>query len=166
MQFFLSFEEWKEDAKLNEEGLIMLLKQNLWFGIVQRIYQIDPVPVTYAAWKAAAVRLNLCDQSVQTLRNDSRGIPASGNTSVGTWFTTAQTPTTTTQNATTSAGAPSEAPMTCTGTGVTFGGQGKPMEIDCTKANKWTWDGVRKCYGCGEEEHISRNCLNQVSSLI
>ncbi|KAF5337707.1 hypothetical protein D9758_017340 [Tetrapyrgos nigripes] len=63
-QFFLSFKEWKEDAKLNEEGLIMLLKQNLWFGIVQRIYQMDPVPVTYAAWKAAAVQLNLCDQSV------------------------------------------------------------------------------------------------------
>lgn len=38
------------------------------------------------------------------------------------------------------------------GTGQTFGGQGRPMEIDRARQPK------RKCYRCGSEDHLIRDC--------
>lgn len=37
------------------------------------------------------------------------------------------------------------------GTGTTFGGTGRPMDLDAARR-------LRQCFNCGEQGHISRNC--------
>ncbi len=42
-------------------------------------------------------------------------------------------------------------PEKTTGTGTTYGGSGKPMDIDAVRAKM-------KCYGCGQLRHFKRDC--------
>ena len=45
----------------------------------------------------------------------------------------------------------SSVPEKTTGTGTTYGGAGKPMDIDAIRAKA-------KCFGCGEIGHFKRDC--------
>ena len=53
-EFFVEFEEYKATAGYNEEGYISLLKRNLSPHVLECIYVLENVPITYDAWKMYA----------------------------------------------------------------------------------------------------------------
>ncbi|THU93017.1 hypothetical protein K435DRAFT_861928 [Dendrothele bispora CBS 962.96] len=122
--FFLSFEEYKEDSGLDDKALIMRLKQQLRLDIVEHIYGMETTPVTYTGWKTAVTKFNLVDQNICS----------------------------------TSSATSSEIATTQTPTGTTYGGAGKPMEIDRNRTPRAPVSKNTLCYNCGGFGHLSRFC--------
>ncbi len=99
----------------------------------------DP-PADYQAWRKRILRI---DHNWRTKKAEQHG------GKVTEWKQQAKTNTTPT---TTKGNQPqTSVPEKTTGTGTTFGGSGKPMDIDAIRTKT-------KCYGCGEIGHFKRDC--------
>lgn len=119
-------------------------------SLVAKMYQGDTLPDTWETWKKKAIRLD-----EMWLRHQERQ-KAAGWTPHG---TDKKQPTTTVQQ-----NAPKVTTTTVqtdrrNGTGFTYSGQGKPMEIDRTRK-------PFNCYNCGKPGHISRNCPDKWPTTI
>ena len=123
-------------TKYDKDSLYVIDKLQLaanWTTINQ-IIASDNVPASYAGWKARIIRLD------NAWRARQAAMKASGwsrpKPQVDQKKPAAPTPTTTERK---------------DGTGTTFGGSGKPMELDRTKR-------PFNCYNCGKPGHMARNC--------
>ena len=104
------------------------------------IYASDvDIPTNYQEWKRRILRIN---HNWRTRKAEQRG------GKVTEWKQQAKAGTTPTQKGNQQQ---NSVPEKMTGTGTTYGGAGKPMDIDAVRAKA-------KCFGCGEIGHFKRDC--------
>ena len=141
-EFFTEFEMLKEQAKMTDKAELMrLLDFNVKHELVHALYtSSSEFPETYEKKKEQLMNIGHMNERWEEM---SRAMSKSFTPHGSTFRPTSRPPTTTTQTI------PDQDKKTATG--ITFGGAGKPMEID--KARK---EGL--CFGCGKPGHISRNC--------
>ena len=120
---------------------------NPW--IIDQIFGQRALPSSYEGWKNAIVEIDeMWNRRRELQRNWGpywTGKSTSGDTPIAPRHNTTTVPST-----------PHQSPTMDRrdGTGVVFGGQGKPMEVDKTR-------GSFRCYNCRETGHMARNCLSQ-----
>ncbi len=104
------------------------------------IYALDAdPPADYQAWKKRILRI---DHNWRTRKAEQRG------GKVTEWKQQAKANTTPTPKGNQQQ---ASVPEKTTGTGTTYGGAGRPMDIDAIRAKT-------KCYGCGQPGHFKRDC--------
>jgi hypothetical protein len=145
--FFLEFESTFRRAGFNtrhhDDVLVGYLEKNLHPAIVDRIYDVDPLPTTYEAWKRKAIALDQLHRRRQERRNLTRD------------FWAAAKPTRQERGTAQEARPQQDKPLPPTPTPTTahyHGGRGIPMEIDRTRPR------TKGCYGCGDLDHLVRDC--------
>ena len=134
----------------------MRLKQQLRLDIVERIYGMETTPDTYTGWKTAATKFDLVDQNMRVLQGHD---PLTNSRTNRTNTTNYRTPYNNyTPSASTSSATSGEIATTQTPTGTTYGGAGKPMEIDRNRTPRAPVSKNTLCYNCGGFGHLSRFC--------
>jgi hypothetical protein len=168
-EFFLQFDTLRRaagygDATMHGQFLIGLLERNLNYALIDHIYNINPLPTTYAAYKAAALTLDALHRRKEQIRQYRQNPHASHPHH--------------------------HAPLSHNidrrdASGVTFGGRGKPMDIDAQRYGRRNrrrfhtrqlYDPNQPsgsasaagpsqpktdkpaCFNCGSLEHFAKNC--------
>jgi hypothetical protein len=135
-EFFNKFEMMAQDAGLatSEVEKIRLIERNVNPAIINAIYSSGTLPTSYADYKGRILRIGrLWEQRREQISYSQKPTPQTHP------HIPIQRP---------------QAPLTTeckTPTGVVFGGQGKPMDIDGLKRDN-------KCFNCREQGHFRRNC--------
>ena len=133
-EYFQEFDQLVQTAgyqQNHDDVLIKYLHEQVKWGIVDKIYSSGHLPSTYQEWRSVIINVDGLDhrraeqkkaQSAQHLRKVAP--PASF---------------------------PKAVAEKCTGTGVTYTGQGQKMDVDQAKAK-----GL--CFRCGKSGHMAWNC--------
>lgn len=141
------FESLAVDAGIekNDSELIRLLERNIRPEVIDVIYTVSPLPTTYQNYKSKIVNIGRLQERRQEQKAQVHRPFWAHNT--------APAPTVTTSpKAQTSAHAPPQPSHDRRDhTGVTYGGRGRPMEIDALKKE-------HRCFGCGATGHFRRDC--------
>ena len=145
--FISSFEEYELKTGYDENVLIEIFEEGLLQSIVTSIYRSDTMPTTLDGWKAKARQLDN-----QRLRFESRKKMLGITDPVKP--TTSTIKTTTTLSVVKSTFKPSPLPSVKTSTGILFGGNGQPMDLDAAKK-------ARICFICRQRGHIAKDCPNK-----
>jgi hypothetical protein len=145
--FFNVFESLvtEADYDLDDEYTIRLVKKSVNEKIIDRIYEAEELPEDYAAWRKKIIRFD----TQMKVRNEEKK-------NMGLWRPKeAPGPSKPqAQNQAAPAAPPKQSNISGDrkdSTGTTFGGRGKPMDLDKAKS-----EGL--CFRCGTKGHISRNC--------
>jgi hypothetical protein len=151
-EFFQLFDQYRRSAgywTAHDGYLIELLEKALSFSIIQTIYTGDVIPITYAAYKEKAIRLDNLQRRFKINRPTTTTKPF-----VPKW-STPQNPT-----------SPPQTSSTPKSGGQTFKGQGQPMVIDGMvhfggRRAPMTMDEAKRqrlCWNCGQQGHGNRFC--------
>jgi hypothetical protein len=145
--FFQEFEILRRKAgkvdTANDPDMIRLLEMAVHREIVNQILSMETEPRTFDAWKKAAQKFDRVEQRRKEI-NRLQADPKPKQ-----WSKQTTTTTTTTAEA-----GPVQTKKTASGT--TFGGQGKPMNINQMKEGR--------CFKCREKGHLSRDCPTRTGS--
>lgn len=164
-EFFNKFEILRTDANLdtthNAGVLIEHLKKALDMDVVRGIMQTNPAPVTYADWRAAAIRVDQVMQQIRLLENERRAprFPQSmprANPRPAQPFAQAPRPLPQAPFPTNAPRAPPTQPVYRDFQGVAAGthlGMGVPMDVSINNARRNS-----ACYKCAQVGHFARNC--------
>lgn len=147
-EFFFKFDQLVNRAGYSQNHdhyLIALLERNLHQALVDRIYSTTPLPSTYAGWKQKVIELDQLwrrREERKKVNKEFWNLPNSQSLAYDSKRNEGQKESRTSPS------------------GRTFGGLGKPMEIDRAK-----YRSEGRCFGCGEAGHISRFCPNKEKVL-
>jgi hypothetical protein len=123
------------DEKTHASVLIGYLEQNLVPGLVDRIYGVDPLPVSYQDWKKKAISLDQLYRRREERKKLSRELHAPLRPSRPPPALPSRLPPIPT--------VPSpQVPL----------GAGQPMDVDRAQVHS------RKCFNCDETGHLARDC--------
>jgi hypothetical protein len=146
--FFQEFEILRRKAgkvdTANDPDMIRLLEMAVHREIVNQILSMETERRTFDAWKKAAQKFDRVEQRRKEI-NRLRANPKPKQ-----WSKQTTTTTTTTAEA-----GPVQTKKTASG--VTFGGQGEPMNIDQMRKEG-------RCFKCREKGHLSRDCPTKVGN--
>lgn len=119
-------------------------------SLVEKMYLGETLPTAWATWKAKAIRLDKMWQKHQE-QQKARGWTSRSHDQKSPPATQPSVP----------RASPTPIPQADRrdGTGITYGGQGKPMELDRAKK-------PFNCYNCGKPMHMSRNCPDKCLTTI
>ena len=135
-EFLIQLEMLFTRADLTDDGeKTRILKKNVNPNILTIVYNSDALPDDYNAWKEKIAKIGSLQEDLQQIqRQRTSRIPHHTPTSQSKYNIIIPTP-------------PAEKK---TGTGITYGGRGQPMEIDRLK-------NVR-CFNCDELGHFRDKC--------
>lgn len=157
-EFFAKFDIYRFKAGYAGDGyndfLIRLLEMALNASIVQNVLSMGVLPTTYEAWKTAAIQFDnqrrrlreVMQARQQPIR---RPIPAPVRPQAAPAPQSFRPPP-----------GPPPASDRRDATGVTFGGQGQPMEITMDRARR-----SNLCYLCNRPGHIAKNCPSRTLKI-
>ena len=134
----MSTAEYQQDDK----HVLQKIEQAIHNNLIDSIYNTGTVPEDYEGWKTRVVDLD----NLLRRRNEAKK-----TWGFGSWFNQQQKPQATKPQTSQPAVPANSAADRKDGTGMTYGGTGRPMELD--KAQRKII-----CYNCQEEGHIARNC--------
>jgi len=140
--FFTEFDTVAQEADMTDDAeRIFLLERNVREELIDQLYLQATLPETYDEWKDRLLAVG----RMRERRNERKKGFAKSSPVVG---TVASVPRRDTPRS------PVVEQDVKTSSGVTFGGSGKPMDID---------EARRKglCFNCGGSGHISRNCMQK-----
>lgn len=159
-EFFAQFDVHRRKAGYMgdyDDFLIRLLEMALDSSIVQNILSMSDCPVTYEAWKTAAIRFDNQRQRLQEVMRSRQQPMVRRPPHVPPRAPYAPPPAAPQFR-------PPPGPPPATDrrdpTGITFGGQGQPMEITMDRARR-----NNLCYLCNRPGHIARNCPSRTIKI-
>lgn len=132
--------------QFDDQYILKTIEMNVNDSIIDRVYASGTIPDTYDTWKAKVVNLDsLWRRRNEHKKHRVRHTPASSPAPSSPPQRTYQQPYQPPARQLYTGGDRQD------GTGVTFGGAGKAMEIDEAKKK-----GL--CFGCGQPGHLNRDC--------
>ena len=147
-EYFQHFELYRREAGFVGDAhfnyLQSLLEKQVNDVISDVIYNGDSLPTTYEAWKSKIIRID----GMQRRRKINK------STAPWQWQTSTPRPLPTPPRQNTPAQSPMQPTSTWKPSGTTFGGMGKPMDLDEARAKN-------VCYKCQQPGHIGRFCPNR-----
>lgn len=146
-EFFQRFDLVRREAEVTDQNqLIDLVERAISREILTQIYSRgEALPTTYEDWKTKVIELDALQRRLKAITS-----------STNTWRPTQQTqsrPLPTPPNQQPAIPTPPQNQW-APGSGTTYGGLGKPMDLDAAKAK-----GV--CYKCAQRGHIGKFCPNR-----
>jgi hypothetical protein len=152
-KFFTLFENWSSDAEITDTGFnaerIRLLKQSVKREIIDIIYNAETLPDTYASYKSKVLNIGRLRQRCTKVEQRSYGgWPSRPSMTHSPTSTAASKPTPPRPTPAVNTGAHG---TLRTGSGTTFTGHGRPMDIGALKQKG-------PCFKCGKTGHFKRDC--------
>jgi hypothetical protein len=140
-EYITRLEELFRRAELTDEAKkVHIIKKNIKADTLCIVYNLDALPVTYAAWKTKVIKIGKLQEElnqIQKNRNRRETLPSPATPS-----TTSSKPASTMSKYNISPVAPEKKPMPK--------GYGTPMDIDCIKN--------ASCFNCSSKGHFRGNC--------
>jgi Retrotransposon gag protein/Zinc knuckle len=133
-EYFQEFDQLVRTAgyqQNHDDVLIKYLHEQVRVGIIDKIYSVGQLPITYQEWRLAIINID----GLERRRAEQKKA----------W--SIQHP----QRSAQPGSFPKATTEKRTGTGVTYTGQGQKMDVDQARAK-----GL--CFRCGKSGHMARNC--------
>jgi hypothetical protein len=137
-EYSIEFNDIAYRTGFNDAGHIEYFKKGLNRELLKKVYSLPDVPDTLSDWIKYAIRF---DRNWRNLQADLR-TPSSPRANTPRSSTTASTYTSNTR----------------TGGATTYGGLGKPMDVDALNKLKEERRKLGVCLRCGDKGHFARDC--------